>query len=115
MNPANKMTCFRRLTSRVQLNFHMLGGTARVQGRAYRRGECRCFFRQNIGGAFVDEIAVFDAEQIGEPVIDTLEALVAIDKGEANRGIIVESVKFELRVRHCTVAVDRQTPNAGSA
>jgi hypothetical protein len=51
-------------------------------------------------------------EQLGKPAIDALKPFIAIDDRKPNRGVIVESVQFELRVRHFIVAVDLHGPDA---
>jgi hypothetical protein len=97
----------------TQFDINALGSVAGAQGRAHRRRKRGGSFGQDICGALINEGIVFDAKKIREPSVDALEAFVAIDKCQTDGGVIVESVKFELRVRHLTVAVGiRQRPNA---
>jgi hypothetical protein len=64
-----------------------------------------CSLRKNVGGPLIDKFVVRYAQQIGKPGICARKPFITIDKSKTDGGIVIEGIEFELRVRHCTVAV----------
>jgi hypothetical protein len=118
MNTACEVTSLQDPAYRTEFDIKALGCRAGTQGSGHSGSKRSRRFRQNIGSALVDEIVTADAKKIGKPRVQTLEAFVAIDECEPDSRVVVESIEFELRVRHLTVAVavgKGRTRNSGSA